>query len=273
MEEEEELDMTSVSLCDYIYDDALTIEDGLVVNNTPMGEEIVRDMYMVQVEEAMITFKRLKKESQRWDIVGDPTDVRIRQYYHRDVLGCRYMKIRAHLRCTNTRRISIMERDYCWLERRRAWDTQIHDIVQHCEYDCKQRGTLRLISCVTNLPWWLSMVYRRRLQGLQWDRYKHDTRTSTLLFNTITDTDTKGERPRRTVDVECFLGIHVRPDTVSSIHCNLDYIIKLPATVGIIGGFLFDHYYMRVLRQRMELYEHVNDNWETYYPNNGRVIR
>jgi len=178
------------------------------------------------------------------------------------------MKIRGRIRCDDPRKVIIMERDYCWTERRHKWDTQIASIVQCQEYDCRQRGTIRLVSCELQPP--CRLFAPRRVLGLQWDRYRADSNSATLLFETIQD---HPMFPMDTTHVGCFTGIHIRKDVHFEGYCHITYILRLPPSIGFVASFLFDRFYMRVLLRRITLYEQVIEKWSTYYPDNGRVIR
>lgn len=274
----EEDEMTSISLVENVLSDAVTIETALSELQDDPVMTRQRDAYMLRVQEAMRTFKELHEESRyRWPIIGDPT-ARLKQYYRRDARGQRFMKIRGRIRCSDPRRIIIMERDYCWKERRHRWDTQVADIAQHLQYDCRDRGIIRLVSCSVASP--LCLFSRRSFLGLQWDRYRSDSNTATLLYETLSKEEQEDlmlpellTKDTRDVEAQCFVGIHVRGDVESVDHCFINYIVRIPPPVGKITGVLFDHYYKRALMRRMQLYEHVMDHWDDYYPDNGRVIR
>lgn len=77
LEEEEEADVSSselthISLEDNIQEDALTIEQALAQAQEEPEMTILRDRYMLQIQDAMRTFKRLHQDSQHWSIVGNP---------------------------------------------------------------------------------------------------------------------------------------------------------------------------------------------------------
>jgi len=67
-------ELTHISLEDNIQDDALTIEQALAQAQEEEEPEmtILRDRYMLQIQDAMRTFKRLHQDSQHWSIVGNP---------------------------------------------------------------------------------------------------------------------------------------------------------------------------------------------------------
>lgn len=270
--DEEELMCVSLDDDDFKAE-SLTIGDFLRQTQEEDSEmTIKRDEYMLQMQEAMQAFKRLYTESQDWDCVTDPT-AHIKQYFCRDSQGQRYMKIRGYIECDDPKKIVIMERDYCYRERRHRWDTLLTNIVQVQEYDCRQRGTIRLVSCEVALP--CCLFSPRHYLGLEWDRYCDDRKSATLLFKTLTPNEYPPMFTAHDPHVggECFVGIHVLKDPHSHNHCYINYILKLPSTLGRISGLLFDRYYMRKLLARIRLYERIIQQWKEYYPNNGRVIR
>lgn len=265
-------ELTEVSLNDDDFKaESLTIGDFLKNTHEDSEMTVKRDKYMEKVQEAMATFKKLYKESQAWDCVSDPT-AHIKQYFSRDLQGRRFMKIRGYIACDDPKKIIIMERDYCYRERRHRWDTLLTNIVQVQEYDCRQRGTIRLVSCQLRLP--CCLFSSRQYMGLEWDRHCDDRKSAILLFQTLT----RDEYPPMFEEEEggngeCFVGIYVLQDPHSKEHCYINYILRLPSTLGRISGLLFERYYMRKLLARVRLYERIIQEWKTYYPDNGRVIR
>lgn len=249
-------DLVSLRIDDSeIDDDADTIDENIleIVTN---GER-ARDQYMQQIKQCMAEFKRLQIEStQDWPIICEPTD-RIKQYYHSRG-NVHYVKVKGKILCDDPRKIIIMERDYCWNERRNRWDIDFVSIVQNHSYECKGRGEIRLVSCETILPWWAELAGGERscIVGVQWDRYTMDSESAMFLFESL--------------DRSHSFGIHIK--RITKNNCYITCIVKV-TTNGLIQNTLFKRYYLPALKERLSKYEYVVSNWKEYYPNNGKIIR
>ena len=234
----------------------LTIHQGL--RQQIIGEgELARDRYMERMKQAMILFKRLDLE--QWTLIGDPTD-RVKQYYSRNNSGnVHYVKVRGKINCSHPKRIITMERDYCWLDRRRKWDRDnFHSIIQNHEYECKGKGTVRVVACDIIMPWWaeLAGAERSSVIGIQWDRYLIDNESGMFLFESL--------------DEKQFFGLHIQ--RISPQMCYVTLITRV-TTEGLLQSRLFKSCYLPILKDRLELYERVLEKWDIYYPDNGRIIR
>ena len=210
------------------------------------------------MKQCMKLFKRLQLESiHDWTLMCDPTDT-IKQYYTRINKNTHFVKVKGKIMCNDPRKIITMERDYCWSERRKEWDTIFKNIVQNHEYECKGRGTIRLVSCDTVLPWWAELLGGESscVTGIQWDRYTMDSESAIFLFESL--------------DGLHFFGVHAK--RISQDICYITCIVKA-TTNGKVQNGIFSRYYLPALKERPKTYEKVVSNWAQFYPNNGRVIR
>lgn len=246
-------------------DEHLTVDDALVDAQQHFFSDLC-DEYMIDMRLAFQQVKQLQKDAKEWPIVSHP-NARIKVYSKCDNDG--FVRIRGRLKCDRHDKILIMERDYCFEQRRSQWDKLSYDVKQIQEYDCRGMGTLRLVEQVSALPGWAHTVSRRRALGLEWDRRL--VNSSTLIFKTVAcPPNMEQALTPNCIDVDCVLGIYVR--TIDDEYCHVDYLLKVSAP-SFVEAYLFKRFYVEQLEKRILKYEHVLNHWDRYYPDNGRVIR
>ena len=276
VDDEDEDELQEVSLLEFYSDNNPTIEDGIRQQQQQHSDEGVltrlRDSYMVIIQQSMRLLTRLIEEPERWWAYHKSLDNERVQFFYRESDKAQYAMVCAQIECDQPKRLIVMERDYCFNERRRSWDTMVDNVRQWQEYDCRGMGVVRLVSATPRLPWYIPtcVTNQRSVLGLEWDRYRDDSRTATLLFKTVPASPEylpDGMPTFNTRMEPCFMGLYATPGSVS-------IVVKIPTNgCSPLTRFLFKTYYANLLVERVRLYEKVLADWHHYYPNDGKVIR
>lgn len=224
--------------------------------------------YVSCVNAAMRTLQYRTREGA--PLIPQPSPITGHRLYRcgRDIDG---FVLRGTIKCPDVERLLLMERDYCWLDRRRKWDNEaFHSVQQFQEFDCGGRGILRAIEYTRHPPparWPHEKLKARPItsfRGIQWDRYDRVRSSVVYLFQSV---------PLPTVPIEvdgvsgqCFYAFHAIQSSERTCYVTIAYSFSEMGKQAKL-------HYETITRERLRLYEHVSQNWSHYYPDNGRVIR
>lgn len=142
---------------------------------------------------------------------------------------------------------------------RMPWDEKnIKSCREWESYDCGGQGKIRFVSCEVYMK--MHLVWNRSLQGIMWSSFDAATRSYTIIFRS---TQHRLHRcPDKTVAVNALIGVVIRMTDKKNV-CEVTIITHINPGDSL-PSVLVDGY-KEWLRERVDLYERVTKEWDTYY--------